>query len=388
MMQYSFKKINIEAPFPTTQCGHSSQTYDVSEFKDHLYARAFSFKDDNNWIIHLSMDLLAFTVEYRNKLQAKVRERLNNKNIHLITSATHTHYANSIRQDKYVEWLMPVLADGIVSMEYREVKEVKTSYQRIKCAVVGRSRISGYETGNEFLVLIRFYADNKVLLNWIINNCHPTTLKANTAFFSAEYPGYVLKLLEEKYGDSDFTFAMGASGDISSRFTRKDQSYGAMVELAEKLYSEVDKLMQEKVATKPLTLTYKEEEMVYEHEFTPIDMSKLREDLSPRELETIQIGQQMRQQLSSKRQFLGMPLGAQILTSWDLGSVKLVFFPNEIFSEYLNELDLDKSYLLSYSNGYGPYVLPVDFKYITYEMFIDTTSRNTKLMIKKMIREI
>ncbi len=388
-MKYSFKKINIEAPFPTTQCGHSCQTTKLDVFKDHLYARVFSFRDDKNWLIHLSMDLLAFTVEYRNLLQDRIRKRLNNQNIHLITSTTHTHYANNVRDENYVDWLLPILEDGIVDMEYEEVGEVKTTYQRIKCNVVGYSRISGYETDNEFLVLIRFYSGDKPLLNWVINNCHPTILAANSPFFSAEYPGYVLSLLEKNHStDGDNTISLGASGDISSRFTRSGQDYESMVELAEKLYLEVDKLMKIEVEKKPLTLIYKEEEMVYEHEFTPIDMSKVRSDLSPREMETIEIGQQMRQKLAQTKQFLGMPLASQILSSWDLGCVKLIFFPNEIFSEYLNELDLDKEYLLSYSNGYGPYILPVDFKYITYEMFIDTTTRDTKLMIKKMLKEI
>ena len=387
-MEFSFKKINIEAPFPTTQCGHSCQTVELSTFKDHLYARAFSFRDDNNWIIHLSLDLLACTIDYRNELQDAIRERLNNQNIHLITSATHTHYANSVRNPKYLEWLKPVLVDGVSSMVYEEVGEVTTTYQRVHCAVVGKSRISGYETNNEFLVLIRFYANNKNILNWIINNCHPTILQAMVPYFSAEYPGYVLKKLEEKYPNTNFTIGNGAAGDISSRFTRSGQDYEAMCELGDKLVVEVDKLLKEEATQKQLTFEYKEEDMVYEFDFSPIDTSNIRADLSPRELETIEIGQQMRAKYaeSEVKSFLGMPLGKQILTSWNLGAVKLIFFPNEIFSEYLNELDLDNTYLLSYSNGYGPYVLPADFEYLTYEMFIDSTSKNTKLMIKEKIR--
>jgi len=387
-MLYSFKKISIEAPFPTTQCGHSCQTFLVSEFKDHTYARAFSFKDDKIWIIHLSLDLLAITIEFRDEVQDMIRKALNNENIHVITSATHTHYANSVRTDDYLNWLAKTLCDGVKSMEYTEVGDVYSSYQRIKCDVVGKSRISGYESGNEFLVLIRFYTKEKCLLNWVINNCHPTTLAAKTTnFFSAEYPGYVLKLLEEKHSE-DFTFGMGPSGDISTRFTRKDQTYDSMIELANKLYIEVEQLLKVDCDKKPITLNYIEEPMKYENSLTPIDLSNIRTDITERELETIRLGQESRQKIIDTNKFMGAKIGDQILSAWDLGSVKLVFFPNEIFSEYLNELDLDKKYMLSYSNGYGPYVLPPDFAYITYEMCIDTTSKDTKMMIKKMIREI
>jgi len=388
-MKYSFKKINIEAPFPTTQCGHSCQTFEVTEFKDHLFARAFSIKDDSNWIIHISCDLLAISIDFRNKIQDKIRKELNNSSIHLITSTTHTHYANSVRDDKYLSYLEDVLVKGIVSMEYTEVGDIKSTYQIIKCKDVGVSRISGYETDNEYLVLIRLFAESKCILNWVITNAHPTTLGASiTHFFSAEYPGRVLKLLEDKYPDESFTYSLGPSGDISSRFVRKDQTYEAMLELADKLFNSVDKLHQDKSELKDITLDYKELPMVYEKEFSEIDLSNIRNDLSPRELETIKLGQEYRDRIIKSNSFMGSNISDQVLSSWNLGSVKLVFFPNELFSDYLNLIDLNNKFILSYSNGYGPYVLPPDFKHITYEMFLDTTNKKTKEMIQKMIREI
>ena len=69
-MQYSFTKINIQAPFPTTQCGHSCQTYELTEFHDPLYARVIGLKDEENWFIHFSFDLLAFSLEKRNELES------------------------------------------------------------------------------------------------------------------------------------------------------------------------------------------------------------------------------------------------------------------------------------------------------------------------------
>ena len=148
-MQYSFFKINIEAPFPTTQCGHSCQTYELSEYHDHLYARVLSLKDDTNWIIHISFDLLAFSYEYRNELQDYLRSYYKNDNIHLITSTTHTHYANSVRNERYVEYLMNLLKQELVKMQFKEVVNVSTTYQRIHTTAVGKSRISGYELNNE-----------------------------------------------------------------------------------------------------------------------------------------------------------------------------------------------------------------------------------------------
>ena len=77
-----------------------------------------------------------------------------------------------------------------------------------------------------------------------------------------------------------------------------------------------------------------------------------------------------------------------VLSILDIACVKLIFFPNEIFSQYMNYLDLDKEMLISYSNGYGPYVLPVDFQYITYEMFTDTLNRKTKEKIIETLKTV
>ena len=390
-MKYCFKKISIEAPFPTTQCGHSCQTFLVDTFKDHLYARALGFKDDNNWIIHLSMDLLGFDLEHRDLLQKKLREYYKDDNLHLITSTTHTHYANSVRTDEYVSWLLDRLYSEIITMEYVEKGNVYTTYQRKHTNACGKSRISGYETNNENLCLIRFYDDNDDnFFNIVINNCHPTTLKATSPFFSAEYPGYVLKLLEEDNSNSAYSFIQGAAGDISSRFVREGQEYEHMVKLAEKLFAEIKELMNVKCDKVPLTLDYRETNIPYEHDYSPIDTSNLRSDLTERELETIRLGQERRAKITSPNPhgIFGKTIKEVTLGTWRLGSVQIIFYPNEIFSEYMNGLDLDKKMLVSYSNGYGPYILPIKFPYVTYEMFLDTLSDNCKRSIIEIINNI
>ena len=390
-MKFCFKKISIEAPFPTTQCGHSCQTFLVDTFKDHLFARALGIKDDNNWIIHVSMDLLGFDADHRNELQDKLREYYKDDNLHLITSTTHTHYANSVRTDEYVGWLMNRLYEEIITMEYVEKGNIYTTYQRKHTNACGKSRISGYETDLENLCLIRFYDDNNDnFFNVVINNCHPTTLAAKSPFFSAEYPGYVLKLLEEDNNNSNYTFIQGAAGDISSRFVRDGQEYKDMVKLATNLFNEIKELMEVQIDKIPLTLDYQEVKIPYEHDFSPIDLSRIRADLTPRELEAIEGGQAIRAKAANPdpHGIFGNLKKEVVVGTWRFGSVQIVFYPNEIFSEYMSDLDLDKKILVSYSNGYGPYILPIDFPYVTYEMFLDTLTNDTKAKIKQTINEI
>lgn len=389
-MKYSFKKVNIIAPFPTTQCGHSCQTQLISEVHDICYARIIAIKEGDNWIIHYSMDLLAFDQAHRHELQDRLRKHFNDNNLHVLTSTTHTHYANSVRDDKYPTYLTDLLFNETINMEYQEFDNVTTTYQRFHTNAVGKSRISGYETNNEMLCLVRFYSDENNFLNIVYNNCHPTILSAEeTHYFSAEYPGYVLAKLESLYPGVDFTFLQGAAGDISSRFVRDGQDYTALAKLGDNLVKEIVDLIDKEVTKVPFKMEYNEVNIKYEHDFAPIDLSNIRSDLSERELHTIKLGQEQRQKLQEKAsKIFGALVRDADVASLDIGSVKIIFFPNEIFSEYMNEIDLDKKMLVSYSNGYGPYVLPNDFKYITYEMFTDTTTSKTKELIAKTIREI
>lgn len=388
-MKYSFKKINIESPFPTTQCGHSCQTTELFEYHDHLFARVTSFNDDNNWIIHLSMDLLAFDLEHRNILQTKLREFYKNETIHVITSTTHTHYANSVRNPKYVEYLSNLLYEEVIKMEYKDVENISTTYQKIHSTAVGKSRISGYDTGHEYLGLIRFYSNDDNFLNIIYYNCHPTILDANVPYFSAEYPGYVLKKLEDNYPNVDFTYLQGAAGDISSRFVRDGQDYDALIKLGNNLFNDIQGLMKNEPTKVPFKMDYKEVELKYDHEYTPIDLSNMRNDLTDREKETIRIGQEERAKIENRsNKIFGSPTRSVIVASLDIGSVKFIFYPNEIFSEYMNYISLDRELLVSYSNGYGPYILPIDFPYITYEMFMDTLTKQTKQRLIEVLKTI
>ncbi len=388
-MEYAFLKIDIRSPFPTTQCGHSCQVEKLSDYHDPLYARVFALRDENVFIIHFSFDLLAFDLEHRNELQDYFRSYYQDDNLHLVTSATHTHYANSVRDPDYVKYLCDLLKKETVKLRFSKIDDVSVSFDRMHSTAIGRSRISGYETNNEYLSLIRFYQKEHNFFSILYYNCHPTILKADTPYFSAEYPGYVLSQLEQACPDCDFTFLQGAAGDISSRFVRDGQDYEALRKLGDALLKDLSLLLEKEPVKHPLRLSYQEKEILFEHEFVPIDLSGIRSDLSKRELETIRIGQQERKKLEERNNAIfGSPIDKAIVSALDLCAVRLIFFPNEIFSQYMDYTDQKHELLVSYSNGYGPYVLPIDFGFITYEMFTDTLTRKSQERIIETLKPI
>lgn len=383
-MQYSYKKICINAPFPTTQYGHIVQTYLVTEFKDNLYARVYAFKDDNTWLIHASCDLIDLHEDIRNKIQNKIRQHYNNNNINFIASVTHTHYANNPYDKRYEEFFINTILEGIFSMEYKVYDDIQVSYRRIHAAPCGKSRISGYETNLQFLSAISFYNNDNNFLNIIIHNCHPTTLEATSKFFSAEYPGILISKLEEEYKDTDFLFLQGAAGDFSSRFIRTGQEYKDMLIIADNIYKETINLLNQKETRKSFKLDYKEVKFEVKHDVMPIDLSKIRSDLTDRELQVIEYGKQIREDIIKQGNFIKQAIVSRI----DFGAVKLVMSGNELFSDYMKNMNLDERMLVCFTNADWAYVTPIGFDYITYELFYDTWSLESKKELANLLETI
>lgn len=384
-MRYGFIRKIINSPFPTKQCGHLSQTEELFVYHDDLEARILYLATDKQTILHISADILGIDSAARLKLQDYAKEYFKDAELHLITSATHTHYANDARNPRYVAYFIKVVEEGIRELKLAESDDIKVQYQMIKYAEIGKSRISGYESNNEYLSLIRFAVEGKAWLNLIIHNCHPTILQANVPYFSAEFPGYVLRQLRLHYPQEEFTYISGASGDISTRFTRPNQAYEAVEFLGNKLVAKIKELKANKVYAGPLKLDYREEAIAYDYEFNAIDLSNIRTNISQRERETIGFGQKMRAMMEKNKDML--PSEAT-LAALDLGVIRIVFYPNEIFSTWLDALDLRKSILVSYSNGYGPYIIPLHFPYLTYESFYDCLTDKTKETIVAEIKAI
>lgn len=389
-MRYAYKTVNINAPFETKQCGHLSQTQYLNVFKDDLNARIVSFKDDNETIIHISLDLLCFDLKLKEHLQSRLRELLNDYNLYVITSATHTHYANDIRDDKYINYLLDLLIKEIMTLNYIEKENIEVSFVKEHNIIAGKSRISNYETNNEYTCLLNFYENNKLFFSFIINNAHPTTLNANVPYFSSEYPGALIKNLSNDFTNVDFSFIQGASGDISSRFVRDGQDYEDMLKIANTLTSKIKDMLKYDARKNSFECDYYEMPLKFDLNLDDIHENENgTETLSSREKETIEMGKLLRKEIVKGDSYIFGEIQKKLkIGVLKTGIINIIFFPNEIFSDYLNYLDLNKTYLVSYSNGYGPYVLPLDFNGVTYEKYMDISSRKMKEDIIKLIKSI
>jgi hypothetical protein len=373
----------INPLMPVLQKGFPQQTEKVSEVHDDLKARIVYLEEDEVFII-ISLDLLGTSLEEQLDLEAQVQKNYRKK-VHLTICCTHTHFGADPEDPEYRRFLFATLYDLIAQLKPIQVETPKYNFRYVFYDEVGKSRISKQETPHHYLEVVSIYDDEKRLVNFVIYNCHPTIMSGYTRFFSAEYPGYLLKKLLEAHPDEFFTFLQGAPGDISTRFTRKSQEYSEVKRLATLLYHKTEELLKDDTRKEDLDLSYSGEYLQINHELIDLDTLEIPEDVSERELETINEGKEMRIALADRLDTL---LKHSLISSYHFGTYRMVFAPNELFSFYIGAIDKEHSSLVCYANGYMTYVTPIGKQRITYELFLETFSPGTKQRLFDLLHHL
>ena len=372
-MKIAYSKICINPSFPIKQAGFIQQVNPIYNFHDDLHARILAFDDGKQLAYHVSMDILGSPIEIQESLKQELERRMK-RPLSLTISATHTHFSGNQKDVRFQGEVMSKLLHAIEYLKFEE-DTYSISYQCVPFNGVGTSRITNHEA-NVLLQLFTIYKNNEPKIGLIVHNCHPTIHGGNTPYFTAEYPGYVVEELKRRHPHMDFTFMQGAAGDVSTRFTRPSQDYDGVIYLGNKLVDEVERLMGVEKEIKPFEeIGYECETLPLQHEFNPIDISNMPDNLTEREIETIHVGVKVREELSHKLETLAKQV---LISKLELGPYKIVFCPNEAFSSYIDNVDTTKCALAAYSNGYSPYITGINDNFITYEKFTDTVTVETK----------
>lgn len=380
-MKIATSTICINPTFPIKQSGFIQQVNPIYSFHDDLHARIIAFEDNNQVIYHISFDLLGLPFIVQKRLQEELQKK-SNKRVIVTLSCTHTHFGCDETNETYQNDLIQRVLYAIDYLNYVESDSFEISYQCVPFESLGTSRISSHKA-IVLLQLYTIYYEQKPFIEMIVHNVHPTIHDGYTPYFTSEYPGYVLQELKRKYPNIYFTFLQGAAGDISTRFTRTSQNYDGVIILGNRLVNEVERLMNENVDRKSLNqVIYESKVLPLNHEFHPIDLTNLSIELTPRELETIEIGTRVREELSHHLETLDKEI---LISKLQLGPYQFVLLPNEIFSSYIQFIDISKTSIVAYSNGYSPYITGINDNLITYEKFTDTLTIESKERLIEII---
>lgn len=233
-------KVEITPAFAMHMGGYSCRRELSHGTHDPLYVRALALEYENLSIILLSFDLLAV-----DDLITASLEKLRSLAVFgstcpvFLPAATHTHHGPDgfPPNVRFGEWCR----ESYIVPEYRTAlteniqKAVVAAWERrVRCdmylgygvSTFGLNRRNPKGSNNDLVTLLRFAPKNKprnTKAAVIHYTCHPTTMPRHEAVFSADYPGAAITLLEDRLCGSCLFFN-GACGDVSTRYSRREES--------------------------------------------------------------------------------------------------------------------------------------------------------------------
>lgn len=221
---------------------------------DPLYASCIYLSNQKLQLVLVSLDLLFYSKKYVRKVRQRISKLTGIPSLNIMVSCTHTHSSPwaSGRLDKEAlekgltpdpEYLQE-LEDKLVSLvvnAYNNTFDAKIGAKKGYCGkekgVGGNRRDPNGPADPEVCVL--GIQDTKgtwraCLVNYAL---HPTVLHADNTLVSADYPGYIRKFLSREKPEMITLFMQGTSGNQSTRYFRKGQTF----EEAERIGTEIGK---------------------------------------------------------------------------------------------------------------------------------------------------
>ncbi|MDQ3291052.1 MAG: neutral/alkaline non-lysosomal ceramidase N-terminal domain-containing protein [Bacteroidota bacterium] len=229
-IQVGWAKINITPPRPVPMAGYGKRKgKKYEQVHDSVWVRAFVFKKGAQKAAWVTADLLIMPMSVTERLQqilAKKGYTLNNTYL----TATHTHYsyggwgkklAGRIMAGKYNQNLVDKTAE-VISQAIQQAEKTAApstmSYQEIPAKAFVYNRLVGNKGDLDSLIRVlhfRKISGEKALICTFA--AHPTSVASNDLRLSAEYPGALVHLLEEKMQVEMAAFGAGAVGSHGSQ---------------------------------------------------------------------------------------------------------------------------------------------------------------------------
>ena len=302
-------KVNITPPVGTWLTGFSSRTKPSDNIADELYAKVLVLDDGQNTIAIISLDLCYIPLEMTNKIRKIVKERISIPEENIMICASHTHFGPKIfdkdligpednKPDKcYVQTLVNKIS-GALSIAHKNMQEVKIGFvkgeipeivynRRVKTKdnsikmmwtipedealpkpIIKKRIIDSQETtitipsSNPDLIFGHINPEVKILkiedsssntIGSLINfACHPSSGASYSDWlysFSADYPGYAMKIVEELEGGICM-FSLGTAADLTAIKRGKEPR----IKLGKSLGGEVIRRLQFLNTTDKVTL--------------------------------------------------------------------------------------------------------------------------------------
>ena len=392
-MKIGFSKICINPNRPAQTVGFASPKPDATYTKLDLWARCLRIVDGETDVVLLSLDSLGVVDSVAKMLGAAVDAAVG-KHVHTVVACTHTHQAPSLCSlfgarminEQYAELLTEKI--GLLAAACTPVEgDWRIGYAHEPFTGVGETRISGKGDGNVYAGTLSIFNGSKRVSTVLFYNCHPTVDREDTGYFSSEWVGWTVDMMERRFPGENFMYLQGADGDVSTRFVRREKTFAEVTRLGDIGADFFAKLIEKTAPVCELSLSYAETE--YDLSVTvkkfPVLPDGFLEALPPKEAREVISGKKFLERIST----LNLPKTVRApFERITLGDYRLVFCPFEPFSDYNNYINKDRELLVGYTNETRSYITAPGNTTLSYEYFMETENEQDKQNFVETIKTL
>jgi len=247
---------DITPPVGTPMEGYAARKGVSEGVHDPLQGQVLLLRAGEVSLVLVTLDLLGVPLQFTRRVRSAVEARTGVPQDHIMLACSHTHSGpagiltevpglHTEADPVLQEFLLRKIA-GAAAEAQRTLEPATWGCTRGRVHGVGANRNNPLEGPQDEEVLVLRLDDDlghpqTVLMNY---GCHPTIMGHDNLLFSADFPGAARRALQAVYPDTIFMFANGASGDISTRFTRRGQTFTEVERSGRILAGEVLRALQ------------------------------------------------------------------------------------------------------------------------------------------------
>jgi len=372
-------KIEITPKKSMPMAGYTLRKGNSEGLLDPLYARILYIEEEKPAVL-ISLDLIRVDNDLYLEISKEVSRNLGVPRENVFVSATHTHsgpevstsFWNSVELDdenvRLVNEYRAFLVERIrVLVEELQPKPKELYAGRANIKGVASNRVSPEGPVDRECVSL-FSGSEAIVLNFA---CHPTVLSAENRKFSGDLAGAITSFFEPSFRTA--MFLNGAAGNISTRFTRKEQTPDEVLRLARLFYGQVaPSLDRASEVDGEVNVEWKNLRLKLRDLPSLKTVEKLEEEAFRQWKNSLNASLPVRRMYESN--YLGVKILKHRLSSLEglrrinfriakmnIGrSLVALFVPAELFVEYQIAVKRASSYrytmLAGYSNGYWGYI--------------------------------
>ncbi|MDD6467638.1 MAG: neutral/alkaline non-lysosomal ceramidase N-terminal domain-containing protein, partial [Erysipelotrichaceae bacterium] len=390
-MKAGISRIEITPALHMTMSGFRERDHGAESFHDPLYATCVVLEDEaENKCAWLTCDMIHFDRQLRERVLDKLADKTTLGANNILMQATHTHsgplactieatdyldreYTFTAQDEAYYHFLVDALTQVILQAESRLVPS-KVGFASGSLTSLGNNRNEPEKYMDNSVNVLKIEDLEGECRGLMVNYaCHPTVLTFSSYRISADFPGAMRKQLSAVFPNAIIAFSQGACGNISTRFTRRENTVRELDRLAYGLSGEVLKLLAEmrtqdaihirtmvKTVQLPIRDFPTDEEIYQEIADIKAEMARLKEtNGDPALIRKAYVSLQgPERNLMIKKNIGDIKEVSAELQVIDTGLFRLVTLPGEAFSEIARDIKHQSTTVVcGYANDYLGYIL-------------------------------